>query len=479
MRNTSQDVPVIVLTLAIIVTILIPFRIIGYGYLPPDDALRHAAKAIAEKDWNEILVLRPGVTMDSHPGWHAILGVVHRLTGCGADGLVVFSIAFLFILFFLIPFFFLKRPEAWLTTIAITILTCTFFQRFLLGRPYIFTMSTLLIMLFLWPKFETRRMDIAAFALLTFLIALSVWIHCLWYMFILPPVCFFLARKRRAAVNISIAVVTGIIAGAIFTGHPAQFFQQTLSHLFYSLSTPKIARLAVGELQPGAGDVLVAMTVLGMIGWRLLHKQRKAGLFNDPVFILALAGWILGFAVERIWLDWGLPATLVWMALELEDSFERTLGELSWKRVAVTCVAGAIIFMAGTSDIGDRWTSNLSRSYLSLNDREEAPWLPEPGGILYSANMEIFYQTFYKNPHAPWRYILGFEPSLMPEEDLAVFQKIRWNFGADEAYEPWVKKMRPEDRLVIRGAGKEKPKISGLEWNYTATGIWIGRLPRK
>jgi len=56
-------------------------------------------------------------------------------------------------------------------------------------------------------------------------------------------------------------------------------------------------------------------------------------------------------------------------------------------------------------------------------------WLPEKGGILYSSDMTIFYQTFFKNPNADWRYILGFEPALMPDEDFRCFNKIMWNYG--------------------------------------------------
>ena len=67
----------------------------------------------------------------------------------------------------------------------------------------------------------------------------------------------------------------------------------------------------------------------------------------------------------------------------------------------------------------------------------------------------------------------------MPPEDLAIYRKIQWNYYAYQAYEPWVKKMRPQDRLIIRRPAEQEPKIKGLEWHYAATGIWSGRLPRK
>jgi hypothetical protein len=92
--------------------------------------------------------------------------------------------------------------------------------------------------------------------------------------------------------------------------------------------------------------------------------------------------------------------------------------------------------------------------------------------------MTIFYQTFYKNPNADWRYVLGYEPALMSDEDFKVYQDVLWNFGDPRAYQPWVEKMRPQDRLVIRSPRSSPPNIPELEWNYGVSGIWIGRLPQ-
>ena len=45
------------------------------------------------------------------------------------------------------------------------------------------------------------------------------------------------------------------------------------------------------------------------------------------------------------------------------------------------------------------------------------------------------------------------------------------------AYEPWVKKIRPPDRMILRGSGGSQPDVPELEWHYAASGLWIGRLP--
>ena len=91
--------------------------------------------------------------------------------------------------------------------------------------------------------------------------------------------------------------------------------------------------------------------------------------------------------------------------------------------------------------------------------------------------MTLFYQTFYKNPHGDWRYILGFEPTLMPAEDFDTYHKILWNYGDAKAYAPWLLKMKPADRLVIRGGRGSPPALPQLEWNYGVSGLWVGRLP--
>jgi hypothetical protein len=89
--------------------------------------------------------------------------------------------------------------------------------------------------------------------------------------------------------------------------------------------------------------------------------------------------------------------------------------------------------------------------------------------------MSFFYDTFYHNPQGNWRYILGFEPALMPEEDLQVLRKMQWNHWDWPTYQPWIDKMRPQDRLEIPSSAP--PPIPALEWRAGAAGIWIGRKP--
>ena len=107
-------VPLAVWAIVILVILAIPLRIIGYGYLPPDDALRHAAKAVSGKPWPEILVMGPAFKIDHNFGWHFLLRQIYLANHCGTEGLVLVAMVGLFVLVGWSPLPWLKRPEAWL-----------------------------------------------------------------------------------------------------------------------------------------------------------------------------------------------------------------------------------------------------------------------------------------------------------------------------------------------------------------------------
>ncbi|MDQ1238201.1 MAG: Gram-positive signal peptide protein family, partial [Thermodesulfobacteriota bacterium] len=99
----ARIVPLLVLILCLATLLIGSLRIIGRGFEPYDDALRHVAKVVSGKAWTDILVIRPEITMDSHPGWHAILDAFQKLTLAEPDDILVFSILLLFLLFASIP----------------------------------------------------------------------------------------------------------------------------------------------------------------------------------------------------------------------------------------------------------------------------------------------------------------------------------------------------------------------------------------
>ena len=59
-----------------------------------------------------------------------------------------------------------------------------------------------------------------------------------------------------------------------------------------------------------------------------------------------------------------------------------------------------------------------------------------------------------------------------------MFADIRRTRGATESYLPWLRAMRPEDRLYVIRRSNDPPSIPGLEWFQPVYSIWARRLPR-
>jgi hypothetical protein len=378
-------------------------------------------------------------------------------------------------------------PESWLGALLVAaIFSPTFIGRLALGRPYIFTMTVYLVLLMMWARLGERRPRPREILTTLFLIAAAAWIHGSFYQLILPAAGLLLAGRWRQALRFGALWSAGSFLGASFTGHPWLFLDQCVRHLLGVFGDYALTNQLVFELRPTDGDLPMVLAVMLMLLWRARDPDWKARDLADPVFMMGLLGWLLGLKVARFWLDWGLPATLIWLALQFQKQFEHYVVFDSWKRMLVTLGLAAGVFLGTTSDRGGRWTWNLSEQYLTQDNPGLTGWLPESGGIIYSVDMTVFDETFFKNPTAPWRYVLGFESALMRPEDLAVMRKVQWNFGDLRAYEPWVKRMRRQDRLIIpasslptSGPARTVASIPELEWRQAPNDWWIGRLPRK
>jgi hypothetical protein len=471
-------VPLIVWTIAIAVVLFIPLKIIGYGYLPGDDALRHAAKAVSGKSWSEILVLSPVYRMDHEYGWNWLLTTLHKRENWNAENLVIFSVVSMFALVNLAGLAWLKRPEAWLATMLAAMILGLIPVRFTLGRPYLITLASLITVLYLWRTCREKQPKKPALALMIALTAISTFFHGPWYLWVLPIAAFFLAGEFRWGISFGVCWVIGVIIGSALTGHPFEYPLQALQLAFLAVGAHETQRTMASELQPFTGDYWALMGVGSLLVLRALAKLNTVPLTRDPAFWVACMTWILAFKVARFWSDWGWPALMVMMAWDLQLFMETRLEADSPRRLGLVCILGAATYLGITCDFNSRWTGALSQQYLTTDNPDLAGWMPDKGGIFYTADMSLFYQTFYKNPNGDWRYMLGFEPTWMPKEDFEIYHKILWNFNDGKAYESWVEQMTPADRLAARGGGAGPPNIQGLEWKYGVSGIWIGRLPR-
>ncbi len=470
-------IPLIVWAITTLAIILIPLKIISMGYLPGDDAMRHAAKAVSGKTWSEILVLSPVYKMDHEFGWNWLLAKIHGWENWNAEALVVFSVVSLFVLVNVAALVWLKRPEAWLITLLASMILALVPGRLMLGRPYLVTVAALITVFFLWRKHRNVPPQKSSMILMVGLAALCMFIHGAWYLWVLPVMAFFLAGEIRWGLTLGICWGVGTVIGATLTGHPVQYLVQAVQLAFLAVGAHETQRTMAGELQPFNGDYLALSAMGGLLVLRSLAKLKCFALARDPVFWLAAMCWILGFKVGRFWEDWGWPAFMVLMASDLQLLLETRLAPDSFKRLGLVCILALATYLGVTCDYNSRWTSATTQQYLMADDPDLQGWMPDKGGILYSVDMPLFYQTFFKNPTADWRYMLGFEPTWMPKDEFEIYRRIVWNFNNGAAYEPWVKQMTQADRLVVRSAGGA-PNIQGLEWKYAVGGDWIGRLPR-
>ena len=474
--NSERRIRLLIWLGAVAVGLLIPLNILSTGYLPPDDALRHVGKVVSGKPWSEILVLRQGFEEDQHPGWHTTLGWVYRSFKPSADGLVMFSVASLFMLWWTALVTPRRRPEAMLAALFVASLTAPgTFTRELYGRPFIFAMAMCVVLLQLWTSERLGR--VARLLLSVGLLTISVWVHGSWFLWGVVCIAFALAGQWRKGFVFGLCVLAGTFFAGCLAGRPLGYPLETLRHMFLSFGGHTLDRMLVTEFKPDTGDVAMVGLVLLALVWRVARGKWNAAVVCNPVFMLAVFGWLLGLKVSRFWTDWGFPAAVLWLAWELEAALEEAGPRKAYPRLLLAGFVAVGVFMSTVRDMGSRWTSDLTTEYATPETPGINGWLPDKGGIVYASDMAVFYRTFYKNPHADWRYILGFEPGIMPEEDLKILRNIQWNWYASKAYEPWVEKMRPEDRMMLlQGAGSQ-PTIPGLEWKYAASDTWIGRLP--
>jgi hypothetical protein len=478
----ERYVPLAAWALVILVLLFIALKISAYDYLPGGDLRRHVAKAFTDKPYPDIVVMRPGYTVDNSPGWNWLLTSLHRYAGWGKEALVSFSIVGLMLCFFFAPLPWLRRPEAWLLSLLTLFLTrpTLLGNRLSQGRPLVLTEAILIALLFAWARPNDDRPSRLKIALTCAGFALSVWMHGAWYLWTVPLAAFLLAGAWRSGLWLTGCYAVGTLVGAVLSGHPIGLLTTALTNAFSIYTEHPPQWMLVGELAPDRGDIgTVAALVLIFLASRLLGRRTGSavsGVWLRPVVALMVLCWILGFKADRFWADWGIPAALVWMTLQFQELLEEFQTVAVGKRLAAVVMVAAPLYLAATNDTDRRYTGNQTQPFLSAEDPALQGWFPDHNGIFYSVQMDVFYDTFYTNPTGDWRYILGFEPAMMPDDDLKIMRRIVWNQEAPEAYLPWVQKMRPEDRLAI--FGNARPNIPQLEWLNAGQYIWIGRLPR-
>lgn len=473
----QRYVPLIVWIIVLATLLFIPFKILSYGFIPPGDARKHLAKAFTEKLDSQIVVLRPGFTMDHNWGWEWFLRRVRQTTDWDIEKLTVFAVITLMLAIFLSALPWLRRPEAWLAAWLVELVALNdLIMRIAQIRPLLITEGILVTLLFLWSRNNSSIPSLAKIIVTAIGFSLSVWVHGAWYLWVFLLAAFFMARRWRDGFYLTGCWIVGVFCGAALTGSPFHFLAEEVK-MAWLVSRENVPQwVLVGEFTPSDGEYATLILLAIVFLWRKQRGKSTSALLDAPVFWLIVISWILGLKADRCWADWGIPAALVWLAMQFDEVSLEFCEATSPKRLLFCGLVAAPLFLLSTNDYNQRYSQTAGQQFIGAKDPSLQGWLPDSGGIFYCAQMGFYYDTFYKNPTADWRYILGYEPAIMPEDDLKILRAIQLSHGALEAYEPWIKKMRPIDRLVIYGS--EQPALPQLEWHEAVRGIWIGKLPK-
>lgn len=441
-------------------------RIVDYAFMPPDDALRHAATAVSGRSYVDVLVFDEAIPrVDSTPGWHRLLRAVLHVPGMDKYGLVSFSVFTLFLAFTLSGLLLLHRPEAWAGALLLAVvLDPGHAMRLALGRPFMLISMATVVFVLSWDRLVRNHRDSRAIMGCVVAATIATWLHSTWFLLLAVPLAAVFSGALRPLATLTAAVVLGVVLGATLTLQPFEHLTYPLIHTWRTLgATP--APFRVTELRPfsgASGWVLIALTLLTA---RFSMAELRSIRLRHPAFLTAAFAWVLGFTAARFWVDIGLPALLAGVALIIQRLLDVHVPRRSVGRWVITISVALSLYLAITANHGRRWESSPLRSvvYFTEHPDQVAEWLPEPGGVLYCIDMTVFYTMYFTYPDGAWKYVLGLEQAIMPREDLEILHGIvdRQNW---DAFEPWFRKLRPQDRLFVTiPPGAERPAWEGVE----------------
>jgi hypothetical protein len=495
-KNTSaikiNVIPLIVVLLFFLTALSCWLCVVSKGFIPPGDALRHVAKVVSDKSWDEVVVLRKDFdgNQDTHPGWHFVLNIFNNL-GLTKDELVCVSLAIPWFFVFVIYSIVLKRPECFILALCIGfMLEPGENLRVFLGRPYLITMGMTTAYLYFWDPSGNGKSPILLQCGATIVLsAIQVWIHpSSWYLLGIPASAVFcsglFARRFKYPFLFIVCLVFGVLIASMFCGHPISMFSNNFKQLQWAVLGGNSGTFLVPELLPTYVKDGTAVILIILFTLRIMPNAWVGIDWRHPFIWLTIIGLFSGFFVYRFWLDWGLVGLLAWISIDFQEVIKTKIKYNDLTRlILAACVSiFLVILVLGAVRLSNpnkiiRNTAMIEKSYL-----EDKSWFPGDNGIIYSNSNSTFYQIFYTVPEGNWRYMFGFEQGLMPENDRQILLRILKDPLNLDLYEAWTEKMDSQDRLIISNNRvnlsmiKKNKNLSKMQWKQITVDKFIGRL---
>lgn len=436
--------------------------------------MRHAAFAVDNRTWSEVLVIRESILddVDSHPGWHGYLRVLHTLLDLDTEGLVIASFITTFFVFACVGLYGSGAPLAWMVTLLVLyLLDGGVLMRLMLGRPFAISMAVALAILFLWQRRE-RLPKIAEYMITSMLLGVAIYMHPSWYLWLIFPPALLLCGRWEDAFRFGACLLIALLIASMLAQSYYNIVFYPIHHLIVSMTMDPIRRVhLVGEFQPGSGVMFVVFAVVVALAVLTLRGRSWRELVLRLDFCIMVIGWVAGLYVTRFWGDWGSVGFIAWTCWAL-STLKFNPAPAVHDKVVVSSLVCAAFFLLVSSDSAGRYSQPLKDVLMTKPVEELRGDLPDKGGILYSTDMRFFYQTYYRMPAAGFRYVIGFEPGMMRQDDWDTFRRIQLNDGSIESYDHWLKKMTHADRIEM--SAPFKPVVKGFEFIPYA-GKWIGR----
>ncbi len=352
-----------------------------------------------------------------------------------------------------------------------------FVERFIIGRPFEISAAALMTILWLWQTHRGAPPSRRDTIIMTAAIAVAVLLHGSWYLWVLPIVAFVIARELIWARQLTIAWLVGTVIGAVLTDHPLDYVVESVRMGLDAFSSPHYVTTLVREFQPLPANV-PGLLVLAALAWYHDLAKDAHGMVSESTIRARLHGLRAGLHRHAASGATGAcrPCSWPWW-WKSRRSWRCASGQHRSSDWLFSRCPEPPVFLIATSDAEGRWsTPRLQTFYLKSSDPALAGWAASiTAAFSIPPRWECFYETFYANPEADWRYQVGFEPAMMPRQDFATYERILVNHGNPLAYLPWIEKMRPEDRVVFHWPSQ--PQLAQLKWHSVGNLVdWVGCL---